>query len=144
MALYELVYGIGAQLSMPLELVDSGLQSHRRRPVLSNFSGKMHHYLTKLEEKKGEILDRITAHQARVKEIFDKKARPRKFMPCDEVILWGKQNEKKVSHGKFESLWKGPFKVFEVIGPNDVKLSYMDGEILPYTYNGWDLKLFKF
>ena len=65
-------------------------------------------------------------------------------MPSDELILWDEKNEKKGSHRKFESLWKGPFKVLELIGTNIVKLSYRDGEILPYTYNGLDLKLFKF
>ena len=62
----------------------------------------------------------------------------------DEVMLWDKWNEKKGSHNKFESLWKVPFKVFEVSGPNVVRLSYLDGEILPYTYNGQNQKLFKF
>ena len=70
------------------------------------------------------MVDMIIEHQMRVKKLFDQNEKPRKFTPGDEILLWDKQNEKKVSHGKFESFWKGPFKVLEVIKPNVVKLSY--------------------
>ena len=100
-------------------------------------------YLNKLEEERNQMVDRITEHQLKVKENFEKNSRPRKFMLSDEVLLWDKRNEKKRSHSKFQSLWKGPFIDHEVIGPNSVRLSYADGGILPYSYNGQDLKLFK-
>ena len=82
------------------------------------------------------MIDKITEHQMKVKKVFDQNTRPRKFMLVDKVILWDKQNEKKGSHRKFESLWRGPFKVVESVGPNVVKLAYLSGEVLPYTYNG--------
>ena len=65
-------------------------------------------------------------------------------MSGDEVLLWDKWNEKIGSHRKFEPLWKGHFKVVELVGPNIVKLAYLSREVLPYTYNGQNLKLFKF
>lgn len=64
-------------------------------------------------------------------------------MHGDQVLLWDKQRELKGAHGKFESLWKGPFFNHEVKGPNSFKLAYVDGTVLPLSYNGQHLKLYK-
>ena len=80
----------------------------------------------------------------RVKHIFDKRARPGNFLKDDEVLLWDKRKEKKGAHGKFESLWKGPFFISKIVDPNTFHLKYPDGIVIPFTYNGWDLKLIKF
>lgn len=79
----------------------------------------------------------------RVKKIFDQKARPKKFMKGDLVLLWDKRREPKGAHGKFQSLWKGPYVIHEVKGPNSFNLSYQDGFELPLSYNGQDLKLYQ-
>lgn len=100
-------------------------------------------YLTKLEEERKKIVDKITLHQAHVKQIFDKKERPQKFMEGDKVLLWDKRRELKGAHGKFESLWKGPFVIHEVKGPNSFKIAYQGHTTLPLTYNGQDLKLYQ-
>lgn len=52
-------------------------------------------YLTKLQEERVEVVDRITQHQERVKKIFDKKARQRDFEVGDQVLLWDKRHEPK-------------------------------------------------
>ena len=46
-------------------------------------------------------------------------------------------------HKKFDTLWKGPFKIHQAFENNSFKLAYEDGEILPLTYNGQDLKLYQ-
>ena len=46
-------------------------------------------------------------------------------------------------HKKFDSLWKGPFKIQHAFENNYFKLAYEDGEVLPLTYNGQDLKLYQ-
>lgn len=61
----------------------------------------------------------------------------------DQVLLWDKRREPKGAHMKFKSLWKGPFVIHEVKGPNSLKIAYQDGIALPLTYNGQDLKLYK-
>ena len=100
-------------------------------------------YLNKLEEERIEIVDHITQHQMRVKEIFDKRARPRRFMIGDMVLLWDKRRAPKGMHKKFDTLWKGPFKIQQAFENNSFKLAYEDGEVLPLTYNGQDLKLYQ-
>lgn len=144
MAPFELVYGIRAQVALPLELAASRLQTVIEDQLFRDFIEKQIMCLTKLEEEREELIDRITLHQAHVKKICDKKARPRKFMEGDEVLLWDKQRDPKGAHGKFDSLWKGPFKIHQVLGPNSFKLSYADVLILPLSYNEKDLKIYRF
>lgn len=124
MSPFELVYGIGAQLSLPLELVASRLQTVIEDAFFQSSLEKIIIYLTRIEEEREKLVDRITEHQMKVKRIFDQKARPRKFMKGDLVLLWDKRREPKDAYGKFESLWKGPYVIHEVKGPNSFKLAY--------------------
>ena len=70
-------------------------------------------YLTKLEEECERMVDHITEHQKHMKTFFDKKARPRKFKEGDLVLLWDRRYEPKGMHHKFDSLWKGTFKIMQ-------------------------------
>lgn len=54
-------------------------------------------YPTKLEEERNKMVDRIKEHKMRVKKIFNRNERPRKFMQGNEVLLQDKKNEKKRS-----------------------------------------------
>ena len=47
------------------------------------------------------MVDRIIEHHNRVKEMFDKRARPRRFMEGDLVLLWDKRHEPRGMHSKF-------------------------------------------
>ncbi|XP_057820759.2 uncharacterized protein LOC131033546 [Cryptomeria japonica] len=143
MSPFELVYGVGAQLSLPLELAASKLQIVIEDTYFQNALEKRIMYSIRIEEEREKLVDHITEHQQQVKKIFDHKARPRKFTQGDQVLLWDKRRELKGAHGKFESLWKGPFFIHEVKGPNSFKLAYVDGTVLPLSYNGQDLKLYK-
>ena len=143
MAPFKLVYGVGAQISLPLELLAAKLQSAIEDPFFQNSLEKRVMYLNKLEEERDNLVDHITEHRVKVKQIFDMKARPCNFLKGDEVLLWDKRREPKGTHGKFDSLWKGTFIILEAIGPNTFCLSYPNGTTLPFTYNGQDLKLIK-
>ncbi|XP_059067483.1 uncharacterized protein LOC131858300 [Cryptomeria japonica] len=141
MSPYELVYGIGAKVSLPLELAAARLQTVIEDSFFQNALEKIVMYLMRLEEEREMLVDRITEHQNRVKRIFDMRAQPRGFLKGDEVLLWEKRREPKGAHGKFYSLWKGPFKIHEVVGLNGFRINYSDETVMPYTYNGQDLKL---
>ncbi|XP_057857310.1 uncharacterized protein LOC131066544 [Cryptomeria japonica] len=143
MAPYDLVYGIGVRVYLPLELAAMRLQIVIEDSFFQNALEKRVMYLMKLEDEREVLVDKITEHQNKVKKIFDMTARPRGFLKGDEVLLWDKRREPKGAHGKFYSLWKGPFKIHEVVGPNAFKLNYPDGTVMPYTYNGQDLNLYK-
>lgn len=136
MSPFELVYGVGAQLSLPLELVASKLQTVIEDVHFQDSLERRIMHLMKVEEEREKLVDRIIEHQMRVKKIFDRRARPWKFMSADQVLLWDDRKAPKGAHGKFESLWKGLFYIHEVKGPNSFILAYPDGTVLPLTYNG--------
>lgn len=47
-------------------------------------------------------------------------------MVNEKVLLWDKRREPQGAHGKFESLWKGPYKIRKVLSPNSFKMRYQD------------------
>ncbi|XP_059077844.1 uncharacterized protein LOC131876445 [Cryptomeria japonica] len=143
MSPFELVYGVGAQVALPLELAATKLKMVIKDVYFQSSLEKRIMHLTKIDEERDKLVDRIIEHQMRVKRIFDKQARPRKFIQGDQVLLWDRRREPKGSHAKFESLWKGPFLIHEVKGPNSFKLAHLDGTVLHLTYNGQDLKLYQ-
>ena len=73
---FELVYRVEAQLSLPLELATLNLQKEIEDEMFQSSIEKRVLYLQKIEEERRELVDHITNHQARVKRIFDQKARP--------------------------------------------------------------------
>jgi len=60
----------------------------------------------------------------------------RSFVVGDSVLLWDRRREPKGSHKKFDSLWKGPFQIRQVVGDNTFLLAYPNGTPLPLAYNG--------
>lgn len=140
---FELVYGIEEQLSLPLELSTTRLQKVIEDEFFQSALEKRIMYLSKIEEERQELVDHITPHQARVNKFFYHRARPRRFMPGDQVLLQDRRQEPKGAHGKFASLWKGPFVINQVLGPNSFKIEYPNEIVLPLSYNGQDLKLYQ-
>lgn len=62
MSPFELVYGIGAQVSLPLELAASKLQKVIEDAFFQSSLEKRIMYLTKIEEERVKLVDRITKH----------------------------------------------------------------------------------
>ena len=99
MAPFELVYGIGGQVSLPLELSATKLQSVIEDQFFKDSLEKRIMYLHKLEDERNKLVDHITEHQMRVKKIFDRRDKPCGFLKNDEVLLWDKRREPKGAHG---------------------------------------------
>ena len=49
--------------------------------------------------------------QERIKKIYDRKAKADKFQIEEIVLKWDARNEDKGKHGKFDNLWKGPYRI---------------------------------
>jgi len=63
----------------------------------------------------------------------------------DVVLKWDARNEEKGNHGKFENLWKGPFKIAAYRGQNAFLLKEMNREDCPTgPVNGQLLKQYHF
>jgi hypothetical protein len=50
-----------------------------------------------------------------MKEIFDKKAKEDIFQTGDLVLKWDAYRQDKGNHGKFDTLWIGPFIISQVL-----------------------------
>ena len=97
-------------------------------------------YLTKLEEERDVVVDRIQEHQSHLKKLFDKKAKQRVLQDGDLFLVWDNHRESNGLHGKIDSLWRGPFHIKEVCEKNSFIFSYLGGIQLPFLYNGKHLK----
>ena len=51
-----------------------------------------------------------------MKEIFDRRTKPNDFQMGDVVLQWDAPHEENGKHGKFDHLWKGPYKIASFIG----------------------------
>lgn len=85
-------------------------------------------FLTSLVVPVVKLLQEAGKMQERIKKIYDRKAKVDKFQIEDIVLKWDARNEEKGKHGKFENLWKGPFKIVGYRGKNAFLLQEMNGE----------------
>lgn len=75
-----------------------------------------------------------------MKSLFDKKTKDRPLQPGDLVLRWDVRREDKGKHEKFDQLWLGPFKIYEVKGNNTYLLENMEGESQELPVNDQFLK----
>ena len=64
-----------------------------------------------LQQTREEVFQNTFKLQERIKKIYDRKAKADKFQLEEVVLKWDARNEEKGKHGKFENLWKGPFRI---------------------------------
>jgi hypothetical protein len=78
--------------------------------------------MIELDESRRRAYDQSCINQEKVKRAFDKSTRQRDFIVGDTVLLWDKGKEKPGKHGKFDSLWLGPYVIRGIAGPNSFHL----------------------
>ena len=66
--------------------------------------------------------------QEKIENIYDHQIKAEKFQLDDVVLIWDARNEDKGKHGKFDNLWKGPYRISAYRGQNAFFLSEMDGQ----------------
>jgi hypothetical protein len=82
-----------------------------------------------------------TKHRTMIKKSFEKKVSKEYFQLEDIVLKWDAPKQDKGKHGKFEALWIGPFKIFEVFSNNTYKLQNVeDSKFYRGPINGKFLK----
>ena len=126
MSPFELVYGFDAVfptlLSVPVAKLfqEAGGEED---PMQRRISQMIH-----LQQTREEVHQNSLKLQERIKKIYDKKAKADEFQIDDVVLRWDARNEDKGKHGKFENLWKGPYKIAAYRGQNAFMLKEMDGQ----------------
>ena len=94
-----------------------------------------------MRSEEGPLI-RVLKIRIRLREILTNHPNQGFFQKGDMVLLWDKRREKPGKHGKFDSLWMGPYIIHDVVGDNSFYLSDMDGEKQSLPVNGQILKLF--
>ena len=64
-----------------------------------------------LQQSREEVFNKTQVVQERIKKIFDKRTKEDDFELGDLVLRWDARNEDKGKHGKFDSLWRGPYMI---------------------------------
>ena len=67
--------------------------------------------LVELQQVGEKVIESSESHQQNIKIIFDKRAKVDNFQVGDWVLKWDTVRQDKGKHGKFDSLWIGPFVI---------------------------------
>jgi hypothetical protein len=129
MSPYQLVYGIEAIFPLSLGvLVMKLLQETQEEP---NDVQRRINQMIHLMQSREEVYNRTQVIQENIKKIYDKRTKEDNFELGDLVLRWDSRNEDKGKHGKFDSLWKGPYTIQAFRGNNAFLLANRDGSDLP-------------
>jgi hypothetical protein len=94
-----------------------------------------------LLQSREEVFIKTQVIQENIKKIFDKQTKEDDFELGDLVLRWDAINEDKGKHGKFDSLWRGPYMIQDFRGNNVFLLNNADGtNLLGGPINGKMLK----
>jgi hypothetical protein len=129
MSPYQLVYGIEAVFPLSLGVpVMKLLQETQEEP---NDVQRRINQMIHLMQSREEVYNRTQVIQENIKKIYDKRTKEDNFELGDLVLRWDSRNEDKGKHGKFDSLWKGPYTIQAFRGNNAFLLANSDGSDLP-------------
>ena len=95
-----------------------------------------------LDEKREQVLRRIEDYQRKTARYYNKKVKPRSYMPGDLVLKKLLPARKNPAHGKLGPNWEGPYIVSRVVRPGNYELQTEEGKILQHTWNAEHLKCF--
>ena len=109
---FKLVYGIEAIFPIQLILPIAKLFQEEQDEPNDMVSRMLD--LVELHQVKEYVIEKSKAHQKKIKTIFDRKEKTYNFQVGDWVFKWDIVRQYKGKHGKFDSLWIGPFVIAQV------------------------------
>jgi hypothetical protein len=116
MSPYQLVYGTKAVFPTSLGVpVMKLLQDVQAEP---NDSQRRINQMIHLQQSREDVFNNTQVIQESIKKIFDKRTKEDDFELGDLVLRWDARNEDKGKHGKFDSLWRGPYMIQAFRGNN--------------------------
>ena len=143
MSPFELVYGTDSVF--PTSLTVPVMRLLQKAGSEEDDNQRRINQMIHLQQTREEVSQNTIQLQEKIKKIYDCKTKAEKFQLEDVVLRWDAQNEDKGKHGKFDNLWKGPYRVSAYRGHNDFLLLEMDGQDFPRgRMNGRLLKHYEF
>jgi hypothetical protein len=129
MSPYQLVYGTEAVFPLSLGVpVMKLLQEAQEEP---NEVQRRINQMIHLMQSREEVYNKTQVIHENIKNIFDRRTKEDDFELGNLVLKWDSRNEDKGKHGKFDSLWKGPYTIQAFRGNNTFFLKKIDGTDLP-------------
>ena len=83
---------------------------------------------------------RITSYQQRLKNLYNRRVKPRTFQEGDMVLRRIFENMANPADGKFQSNWDGPYTIVRVGAARSSALIKLDGTPVPRMWNVMHLK----
>eukprot|EP00253_Pinus_taeda_P006400 PITA_06400 len=121
---YELVYGLEAKFPSSLGTpVMKLLQESQAEP---NDMQRRVNQIICLQQTRDQVYNRVQILQEKLTKAFDRRTKVEDFNIGDKVLKWDSRRENKGKHGKFDSLWRGPFLIQAVQGNNTYFLENLD------------------
>ena len=95
-----------------------------------------------LDEKREQVQQRTEEYQRKTARYYNKRVKPRSYVPGDLVLKKLLTARKNPAHGKLGPNWEGPYIIFWVVRPGNYELQTEKGKILQHTWNAEHLKRF--
>ena len=133
---FNLCFGVNAVL--PLEV---GLLSDRVKLYDEQTNDtKLREDLDLLPELRDRAAVLMANYQQRISRYYNKKVRPREYLPGDLVLRKAAISDPKARVGKLTHNWKGPYRVTEKLRSGGYRLEEVPGKPIPRMWNSNDLK----
>jgi len=104
---FRLVYG--TEVVFPIQLTLPKAKFLQEEQNEENDMAKRISDLAEVHQIRDQLIEKSVAHQKRIKEAFNRKAKMNNFQIGDLVLKWDALKENKGNHGKFDALWTRPF-----------------------------------
>lgn len=104
---FQLVYVI--EVVFPISLVVSIMIFLQEQVEEPNDMQRKINQLIEVQQKREEVYNK--SQLFKIKKVFDKRTKSNDFQVQYLVLRWDARFEDKEKHGKFDHLWKGPYKI---------------------------------
>ena len=134
---FQLIHGVEAVTPVECEIPSLKIAIHVL-PDTTELEERLLH-LENIDERRRDALMENKAYKNRVKNQYDKAAKPRIFSEGELVLLWD-QDKEPLGARKFRSMWLGPYVFSKFLKKGAYELIDFEGNKLPEPRNGLYLK----
>ncbi|KAJ9544403.1 LOW QUALITY PROTEIN: hypothetical protein OSB04_024110 [Centaurea solstitialis] len=135
---FSLVYGCEAVLP-----IESQVPVARHRTIEQN-SIDLCYDIDALEELREKAFQKMASQKAMVERYFNKKVKVKVFQVGDHVLRRVFPNTQESNAGKLSIKWEGPYIITKIVGKGAYKISTIEGNEIPRSWNATHLKRYYF
>ena len=133
---FRLAFGSEAVLPIELELPNIRVQSYDEMIDQVGLNAQ----LDAMEETHDLVRTRIAGYQQRAARYYNKRVKPKTFIPGDLVSRKLEATGSAKGRGKLAPNWEDPVQVAEALGNGAYHLETLEGDPIPRTWNADNLR----